>query len=80
MAIPFKVPQPLPTLPMVNRDGTPTLPWAQYLPQLQALVVQLAAGQTGTLVNAANDAAAAAAGVGVSQVYRNGSQLMVRVS
>ena len=32
------------------------------------------------LTNAADDAAAAAAGVIVGQVYRNGSQLMVRVS
>jgi hypothetical protein len=34
----------------------------------------------GTLVNAANDAAAATGGVGVQQVYRNGSVLMYRVS
>jgi hypothetical protein len=32
------------------------------------------------LVNAANDAAAASAGVAVNNLYRNGSQLMVRVS
>ena len=32
------------------------------------------------LVNAANDAAAAAAGVAVNGVYRNGSQLMIRVT
>lgn len=32
------------------------------------------------LVNAANDAAAGAAGVAVHQMYRNGSQLMVRVA
>lgn len=32
------------------------------------------------LVNAANDAAAAAAGVAVNEVYRNGSVLMVRVA
>lgn len=33
-----------------------------------------------TLVNAANDSAAAALGVLVGQMYRNGSILMVRVS
>lgn len=32
------------------------------------------------LTNAANDAAAAIAGVAVGQVYRNGSVLMVRVA
>jgi hypothetical protein len=35
---------------------------------------------TTTLVNAANDAAAAAAGVPINGTYRNGSVLMVRVS
>jgi len=81
MTIPFSAVQPLPDLPMVHpKDGTPTLPWAQYLPQLQQVVAQLAAGQPGALVNAANDAAAARAGVAVGAVYRNGSQLMVRVS
>ena len=34
---------------------------------------------TAPLVNAANDAAAAAAGVGLGQHYRNGSDLQVRV-
>jgi len=32
------------------------------------------------LVNAANDVAAAAAGVSIGEMYRNGSVLMVRVS
>ena len=36
--------------------------------------------QLGNLVNAANDATAAAAGVAVGQLYRNGSVLMIRVS
>jgi len=31
-------------------------------------------------VNAANDTAAAAAGVSVGQLYRNGSVLMIRIS
>jgi hypothetical protein len=81
MTIPFSVVQPLPDLPLVNpRDGRPTLPWAQYLPRLQSVVAQLAAGQPGELINAANDAAAARAGVAVGATYRNGSQLMIRVS
>lgn len=33
-----------------------------------------------TLVNAVNDAAAAADGVAIGEMYRNGSILMVRVS
>lgn len=33
-----------------------------------------------SLVNAGSDSAAATAGVGLNEVYRNGSQLMVRVA
>ena len=33
-----------------------------------------------TLINAANDTAAAAAGVALGAIYRNGSVLMVRVA
>jgi hypothetical protein len=36
--------------------------------------------QLGNLVNAANDTAAAAAGVSVGELYRNGNVLMIRVS
>jgi hypothetical protein len=40
----------------------------------------MAAGNLPTpLFNAVNDAAAAAGGVSVGSIYRNGSQLMVRV-
>ena len=37
------------------------------------------AGLFGTLVNAANDAAAAAAGVPLNGLYRNGSVVQIRV-
>lgn len=40
----------------------------------------LDAGALPILVNAVNDAAAAAAGVPVNYMYRNGSVLMVRVT
>lgn len=36
--------------------------------------------QLANLVNAANDAAAAVAGVQISELYRNGSVVMIRVS
>jgi hypothetical protein len=36
--------------------------------------------QLGNLVSAANDTAAAAAGVSVGELYRNGNVLMIRVS
>lgn len=39
-----------------------------------------AAPSLGTLVNAANDVAAAAGGVAIGSLYRNGSVLMIRVA
>lgn len=56
---------------------------AKVVDWARTLVTQLNqrdAGQFSGLVNAVNDAAAAAAGVPVNGVYRNGSVLMVRVS
>ena len=80
MAIGFKQPVPRPDLPWVTpQDGRLTVPTSQYLQALDALVRQLAAGQTGALVNAANDAAAAAAGVAIGQTYRSGNVLQVRI-
>lgn len=43
------------------------------------LLTAIAAGQAPTLVNAANDAAAAVAGVPVGSLYRNGSVVQMRV-
>ena len=81
MALPFKQPAPRPDIPWVTPpDGRPTLPMAQYLQALDAVVRQLAGGQVGTLVNAANDAAAAKAGVAVGALYRNGPVVQIRVS
>lgn len=55
----------------------------QMTVQIGKLIHQLSTSipflPTGKLVNAANDAAAAAAGVPVNGTYRNGSVLMVRV-
>jgi hypothetical protein len=81
VSIAFKQPAPRPDLPWVTpQDGRPTLPMAQYLQALDETVRKLASGQVGTLVNAANDAAAAAAGVAVGGLYRSGSQVMVRTT
>lgn len=68
-----------PQFAIVDRDGKPTQMFRDYLSKLDALVTAMATGSDVALTNAANDAAAAAAGVQVGQQYRNGSQLMVRV-
>jgi len=82
MTMTLKAPQPLPKpdQPWVqDRRGEPTQPFGQYMTQLDELARALADNHVGTLVNAANDAAAAHAGVAVGALYRSGSQLMVRV-
>lgn len=64
--------------PLTTPSGAPVQNYAQYIAQLDALIRAFTA-QLDKLTNAANDAAAAAAGVPVGAPYRNGSILMVRV-
>lgn len=78
MTLPNKGPLPQPAIAWLNQQGRQDL--AQYFSLLDAFVTALAGGNFGTLVNAANDTAAARSGVGVGQAYRNGSVLMVRVN
>ena len=80
---PVGPPGPAGTLPQIanntvlgNVSGGTATPVALTQAQLATLVVTTLP----TLTNAANDAAAATAGVAVNQMYRNGSILMVRVA
>lgn len=68
-----------PTFPVTDKTGRPVQEFRDYISALDALVAALAAGGAPSLVNAANDAAAAKAGVPVGNLYRNGSQVNVRV-
>lgn len=69
-----------PSFAIADKDLRASQLFRDYLAKLDALVVAIAAGNLATpLVNAVNDAAAAAGGVLVGQIYRNGSILMVRV-
>jgi hypothetical protein len=68
-----------PAFPLVDQSGNATQSFRDYMSKLDALITAMATGMNVALVNAANDAAAAAAGVQVGQLYRNGSILMVRV-
>ena len=63
--------------------GSPSYAFQTYFLTLDAAVRNLCNNLFGSptqLVNAANDAAAAKAGVKVGQLYRNGSIVMVRVT
>lgn len=68
-----------PQFPIVGEGAKPSQTFRDYIAKLDALVAALALGQAPKLVNAANDAQAAAAGVPLNNLYRNGSILMVRV-
>lgn len=65
---------------VTTSDGKATQNFRGYMAGLDALVSALASGAAPNLTNAASDIAAAAAGVGVGSIYRNGSVLMVRVT
>lgn len=59
--------------------GRPDLSFYQYMSTVDALLRLLASGTIGPLVNAANDAAAAAAGVKVNGLYRTGNVVQIRL-
>lgn len=70
-----------PTQPITQgSSGQPAQSFRDYMVKFDALVAAISAGQAPGLVNAANDAAARAKGVQIGFLYRNGSQLMVRVA
>ncbi|WP_339485160.1 hypothetical protein [Pseudomonas proteolytica] len=64
---------------LVDKNGKPTQLFRDYMTMVDRLLTAIAAGQAPTLVNAANDAAAAVAGVPVGSLYRNGSVVQMRV-
>lgn len=71
------------SVPWVDPDGKPALSFRQYFLTLDAAVRAMVAGLFGApvqLTNAANDAAAALAGVKIGQLYRNGSVVQIRVT
>ena len=68
-----------PTLPIDDKGNMPSQIFRDYMTKLDALIVALSKGTAPALVNAANDAAAARAGVGVGQLYRNGNAIQVRL-
>lgn len=67
-----------PSLPITNGNSA-AQNFRDYMTKLDALVSALAAGNAPGLVNAANDVAAAAAGIAVGQLYRNGNVVHVRL-
>lgn len=77
MASQQPVPQPKVNLPLVGSGGLPSLPWQQYLPKLDIVVRGLVALISGQFTSSVpliavavpTNAHAAAAGVGLGQLY-----------
>jgi hypothetical protein len=70
-------PQPATNSQVLDKDGIYDVLWRNYFVPVDKM---FRTAQYGPLVNAANDSAAAAAGVPVNGFYRNGSIVMVRVT
>jgi hypothetical protein len=71
--------QPPSTARWVNNDGTPSLAFFQYMKSVDTLLKALAGGAVGPLTQAISDTTAAAAGVPVNGLYRNGSSVLIRL-
>lgn len=85
--MPLTQPKPLPP-PILSPLGrvdksTQTIaltqPWTEYFGSIDVLIRLLAQARFGSLVNAANDGAAAAAGVQVGGLYRNVNAVQIRL-
>ena len=70
-------PQPATNSTVLDKDGVFSILWRNYFVALDKM---FRTAQYAPLVNAANDSAAATAGVPVNGFYRNGSVVMVRVT
>lgn len=70
------------TLPVMQSgsDKVATIAQTRASPTFTGTVTLPSAVALGSLTDAANDAAAASAGVAVGRLYRNGSVLMVRIA
>lgn len=73
MAAITTVPLPPTNVPWIDDGGRPNQSFALFMSAF-------AGGALPVLTNAVNDTAAAAAGVPVNHMYRNGSVLMVRIT
>lgn len=73
MSAPRLATLPSPAVAWIDQQGRPTLPLIQFM-------TALAAGNIGPLIAAANDAAAAKAGVPVNGLYESSGAVKIRLS
>jgi hypothetical protein len=63
----------------LDGSGLPSSIFLLYMLSLDSVVRSICAGNIGPLTNAANDTAAAAAGVQINGLYRNGNAVQIRL-
>ena len=73
------VPLPPLTAAWVDSNGSPTQVWRNYLLSVDKLLQGLAGAKVGPIPSAANDAAAAAAGVPIGGLYQTSGTVKVRL-
>lgn len=86
--MPLLPPKPLPPsqhIPVVTVDPDTLAvavaqPWQEYFASTDSIMRQLANAVIGSLINAVSDAAAAAAGVPIGGLYRNGNAVQIRLT
>jgi hypothetical protein len=74
------IPWSEPSEPSKAASGQASSEFLQYMGLLDVIVRGLARGQIGPLFSAANDAAAAAGGVAIGGLYRNGNAVQIRLT
>lgn len=72
-------PQPFINLKLVDAQNVPMNYWQGYLTSLDAYVRGLGGGNVGPLKAAANDTAAAAAGVQIGGLYQSSGAVRIRI-
>lgn len=77
MATSFLTPQPPVSQPIIDESGRLTPVWRNYIIKVDQVFRQVIFGP---LINAANDGAAATAGVPIGGLYKNGSAVQIRVT
>jgi hypothetical protein len=70
---------PSPVLAWVDKDGKPSVAFLQFISQFTAAMTGVASAQFGSLPSAANDAAAAKAGVVIGGLYQNSGAVRIRL-
>lgn len=76
------LPQPARNVIPLVEPGTRllTVAWTQYFASLEDVTRLLNTNVLGPMSNAANDTAAAAAGVPIGGLYRNGNTVLIRLT